>query len=101
MDKEFMIKAFKEYTKNPFFKELYNNAPKNVKKLYLLDFYNCTLYFEEKYTDETDKEYIKLSNKLFSIFTDEDWEYLIKNTPSNRGVSRYKELRRKYSKGQE
>ena len=101
MDKEFMVHAFKEYTKNPFYKELYNNAPRNVKKLYMLKFYIDELEFEEKSTDETDKEYIKLSNKLFSIFTDEDWEYLIKNTPSNRGVSRYKELRRKYSKGQE
>ena len=85
MDKELMVRAFKKYTKNPFFKERYDNATRN----------------EEKYTDETEKEYIELSNKLFSIFTDEDWEYLIKNTPSNRGVSRYKELRRKYSKGQE
>lgn len=63
-----MGKGFNTFIRNPYWANIYGNAPKNIKSYYELTWDN-----NEKYSEEVAKQ---LASK-YASFIKADWEYLI------------------------
>lgn len=63
------MNEFDLFMKNPYWKETYNNATENVKKLYKIEWENNS----KDYTNEIENEI----SKIMQGFSKSDWELLI------------------------
>ncbi len=83
IDKVKMDFAINEYVKNPYWKEIYDNAPVNVKSYLSLDFYDDEFDLEVE-------EYLQEIKPIELKMTKSDWQYLIDNTENQIAKSHYK-----------
>ena len=91
MTDEIKGKALKEFLKNPYWKDIYENAPEKVKRLYEFSFARA----ENLISADEDK---RATESLYKGFDDSDWDYLIKNTESNMAKWGYRQARVQYRK---
>ena len=88
MDKSKVNAAVEFFTENPYWKEIYENAPsEECKKHIALNFYYST-FFDEARDDE---EFFKLSEDVDNSLSLDDWKYLLKYQGNNPGVVKIKE----------
>lgn len=91
MTKEMTEKALAVFMKNPYWKEVYEKAPENVKRLYELSFARA----EELISGEDDKEG---TMSLYGQFENSDWDYLISNTQNSMAKWGYQKARERFGR---
>ena len=69
------MNEFSLFLENPYYKNLYYNAPEKVKKYYRIKWDNNSNKGNRSETQE------KIKN-IQSVFSQKDWEYLINTAPS-------------------
>ena len=79
---------FEEFYKNPWFKEVYDNASDLLKRYYYLSWEYNSKDFHDEVKDEVDQ--------LKPKFTANDWIYLIAHTGIVQGKIAYDKLFEKY-----
>lgn len=71
--------ALKVFTKNPFYKKLYDEAPDGAKSYYRNCFVGSLKALGDKYDGADANERL---HAILLALTDEDWEYLKSHAPS-------------------
>ena len=87
MNEKKIKKSITEYCKNPFWKELYDNAPSEECKRYVA----LGFYYSDNVGNISDyEEYKAERDKLEEKFLKEDWQHLYKYEGNNPCKAYYK-----------